>query len=100
MKPSILFWLALGLVCLSAPASTIVLDKPVHLGTPGVPEWREFAGREPVGMNHRHIFKAKASDELSTLLIWQDDVKNGGWQIHLNGKGLGRLATYETEIPQ
>ena len=58
----------------------------------------EFAGREPVGMNHRHIFKAKANDELSTLLIWQDDVKNGGWQIRLNGKGLGRLATYETRL--
>ena len=98
MKPSILFWLAFGLVCLSAPASTIVLDKPIHIGTPGVPEWREFAGREPVGMNHRHTFKAKANDELSTLLIWQDDVKNGGWQIRLNGKGLGRLATYETKV--
>ena len=90
-------YILVGLLPLSA---VTLLDKPLHLGTPGVPEWREFAGREPVGMNYRHTFKSKAFEGPATLLVWQDDVKSGAWQVRLNGNGLGRLATYETKVVQ
>ena len=88
---------------LSAPplafaAAVSVLEKPLHLGTPGVPEWREFAGKSPLGMNHKHAFQAKAFEGPGTLLIWQDDVKSGAWQIRLNGKRLGRLFIYESKV--
>ncbi|MBT5691700.1 MAG: CehA/McbA family metallohydrolase [Opitutae bacterium] len=81
-----------------AVADLLIFDEPKHLGTSGVPEWREFASKTPLGMNLKHVFQAQAFIGAGTLLIWQDDVKSGGWQVRLNGRGLGRLLTYESKV--
>jgi hypothetical protein len=90
--------LSLCLLQAVAVADILIFDESKHLGTPGVPEWREFAEKTPLGMNLKHVFHAQAFIGAGTLLIWQDDVKSGGWQVRLNGQGLGRLHSYESKV--
>ncbi len=96
-KKLFLAWVVCFIQAVSGESVT-VLDKPIHLGTPGVPEWREFAGKKPQGMNFKRAFQSTAFEGPGTLLIWQDDVKSGGWQVRLNGRSLGRLHTYESKM--
>jgi hypothetical protein len=91
-------FLSLCLLRAVVAADILIFDEPKHLGTPGVPEWREFASKTPLGMNLKHVFQAQAFIGAGTLLIWQDDVKSGSWQVRLNGRGLGRLHTNESKV--
>ncbi len=75
----------------------IVTEKTFHLGTKGLPEWNEFAGKDPHGRNLSLDFEGKAFKGASTLFIKQDDVKQG-WRVSLNGKRLGSLERFEPKM--
>ena len=92
--PSFLIFIALH----SLWAETFqVTDKSFHLGTKGVPEWKEFAKLTPDGRNLSLNFEAKAYSKESTLFIRQDDVKEA-WRISLNGKRIGNLERFESKV--
>lgn len=97
-------WLvALGL--LGAPAFVVaqslrVIDDKLHyLGTPGDPEWEEFAGRTPQGRRLDVKFTASANTNENTLLVRQRDVKLD-WGVELNGHRLGKLFLSEQDLVQ
>ncbi len=96
------WFLSLGLVVLATSALTVfgrvvVTDKTFHLGTKGVPEWSEFAGKTPHGRNLSLTFEARVTEEEATLFLRQDDVKQG-WRVSLNGKRLGTLDRFESKV--
>jgi hypothetical protein len=97
------FWAALALVLAPGMSATgaetaRVLDATrYHLGTPGFPEWQEFAGKTPHGRRLDVKFAAEANAAEQALFIRQRDVKQR-WQVQLNGRKIGDLVTVETEL--
>ncbi len=84
--------------CAGIPESGRTIDaRTYHLGVEGKPEWQEFAGSRPHGKGLEVRFEAQANPEEHTLLLRQDDVKQNGWKVQLNGKPLGDL--HPQEIP-
>jgi len=77
-----------------------VIDDQLHyLGTPGDPEWEEFAGRTPQGRRLEVRFTASANTNENTLLVRQRDVKLD-WGVELNGRKLGKLFLSEQDLIQ
>src|ERR1044071_8930286 len=72
----------------------VIDDKLYYLGTPGDPEWQEFAGRTPDGRRLDVKFTARANTNENTLFLRQRDVKLD-WGIELNGRKLGKLSEEE-----
>ena len=88
----------------SAPAAAAAPERPVvidareyHLGTPGFPEWTEFAGKTPHGRRLEGAFPATANATAHTLFLRQRDVKFT-WTVLLNGKKIGALVPMETAL--
>src|SRR2546427_8868940 len=77
----------------------IIDDKLYYLGTPGDPEWQEFAGRTPHGRRLDIKFAAGANTNENTLFLRQRDVKLD-WSVELNGRKLGRLFLSEQDLTQ
>jgi hypothetical protein len=76
---------------------TDLLAAPAHLGVAGRPEWEWFAGRMPTGESLSLTFQARANTTEHTLLIRQQDVKEG-WTVALNGRALGPLLRMEADL--
>src|SRR6266566_6957663 len=74
-------------------------DKLYYLGTPGDPEWEEFAGRTPHGRRLDVKFTARANTNENTLFVRQRDVKLD-WGVELNGRKLGKLFLSEQDLIQ
>ena len=97
-------WLV-ALFLLGAPASLVaqplrvIDDKLYYLGTPGDPEWEEFAGRTPHGRRLDVKFTSRANTNENTLFLRQRDVKLD-WSVELNGRKLGRLFLSEQDLIQ
>ena len=97
-------WLV-TLYLLGAPALLIaqplriIDDKLYYLGTPGDPEWEEFAGRTPHGRRLDIKFAAGANTNENTLFLRQRDVKLD-WSVELNGRKLGQLFLSEQDLIQ
>src|ERR1051326_5217897 len=97
-------WLAaasllLAPVWLAAQPLRVLDDKLYYLGTPGDPEWQEFAGRTPHGRRLDLKFTTQANTNENTLFIRQRDVKLD-WGIELNGRKLGKLFLSEQDLIQ
>src|SRR5206468_1813003 len=97
-------WLV-ALYLLGAPALLVaqplrvIDDKLYYLGTPGDPEWEEFAGRTPHGRRLDVKFMARANTNENTLFLRQRDVKLD-WGVELNGRKLGKLFLSEQDLIQ
>ena len=79
-------------------AKPLTIDsREFHLGTPGFPEWTEFAGKTPHGRRLDLKFPATANTTTNTLFLRQRDVKFT-WTVLLNGKKLGALVPMETPL--
>src|SRR5207249_1381297 len=92
--------LLLGAVASVVAQPLRVIDaKLYYLGTPGDPEWQEFAGKTPHGRRLDLKFTAQASTNESTLFIRQRDVKLD-WAVELNGRKLGKLFLSEQDLIQ
>jgi hypothetical protein len=75
-----------------------VIDaKTYYLGTPGFPEWQEFAGKTPHGRRLDLRFEAKANAIEYTLLFRQRQVKFR-WPVLLNNKRIGWLQAADTPL--
>jgi len=75
-----------------------VIDaKNYHLGTPGFPEWEEFADKTPHGRRLDLRFEAKANVIEHTLLFRQRQVKYR-WPVLLNNKQIGWLQPADTPL--
>jgi len=87
------------LAAMRAPAARaqVLLTQPTHLGVAGRPEWETFAGRTPSGESLTLTFDARANTSEHTLLIRQQDVKQG-WSVELNGQPLGSLVRMEADL--
>jgi hypothetical protein len=77
----------------------VIDEKLYYLGTPGDPEWEEFAGRTPHGRRLDVKFTARANTNENTLFLQQRDVKLD-WGIELNGRKLGKLFLSEQDLVQ
>src|SRR6266498_2930067 len=84
---------------LVAQPSRIIDEKMYYLGTPGDPEWEEFAGRTPHGRRLDIKFAARANTNENTLFVRQRDVKLD-WGVELNGRKLGKLFLSEQDLIQ
>ena len=71
--------------------------KLYHLGTPGAPEWEEFARDIPQSRSVTIKFIAKTNTQENTLFIRQRDVKYD-WSVELNGRKLGKLFLMEADL--
>src|SRR5438046_2528883 len=92
--------LLLGAVASVVAQPLRVIDAKVHyLGTPGDPEWQEFAGKTPHGRRLDLKFAAQANTNENTLFIRQRDVKLD-WIVELNGRKLGKLFVSEQDLVQ
>src|SRR5437879_4728672 len=92
--------LLLGAVASVVAQPLRVIDpKLYYLGTPGDPEWQEFAGKTPHGRRLDLKFAAQANTNESTLFIRQRDVKLD-WAVELNGSKLGKLFLSEQDLIQ
>ncbi|WP_299464492.1 CehA/McbA family metallohydrolase [uncultured Gimesia sp.] len=72
-----------------AGESVIVTSKMIHLRSAGEREWSTF----PESGQQKELsvpFEAEANPSEATLLLRQDDVKQG-WSVELNGTVLGKL---------
>jgi hypothetical protein len=65
-----------------------------HLGTPGQPEWEEFAADPPASRRFDLRFLAEGNSSEQTLLIRQRDVRLR-WGVEINGRSLGALEPIE-----
>src|SRR5437667_5894727 len=74
-------------------------DKLYYLGTPGDPEWEEFAGRTPHDRRLDLRFTAPANTNENTLFLRQRDVKLD-WGVELNGRKLGKLVLSGQDLIQ
>ena len=75
-----------------------VLDKSLHhLGTPGDPEWDEFSHDKAEGRSLELRFASKGKEHENTLFLRQRDVKLD-WDVRLNGRSLGKLLPYESDL--
>ncbi|GDY21643.1 hypothetical protein LBMAG56_29900 [Verrucomicrobiota bacterium] len=82
----------------AAPGRPVVIEaREFHLGTPGFPEWTEFAGKTPHGRRLDFAFPATANATACTLFLRQRDVKFT-WNVLLNGRKLGALVPMETAL--
>ena len=70
-----------------------------HLGTPGKPEWDEFAGSPAEGRSLEVRFAALVNRGEATLSIRQRGVKLP-WRVRLNGRDLGALFVMEEPLVQ
>jgi hypothetical protein len=77
----------------------VIDDKLYYLGTPGDPEWQEFAGRTPHDRRLDVRFTAPANTNENTLFLRQRDVKLD-WGVELNGRKLGKLFLSEQDLIQ
>jgi hypothetical protein len=77
----------------------IIDDKLYYLGTPGDPEWEEYAGKTPYGRRLDVKFTARANTNENTLFVRQRDVKLD-WGVELNGQKLGKLFLSEQDLIQ
>src|SRR6059036_1066321 len=84
---------------LVAQPARIIDEKMYYLGTPGDPEWEEFAGRTPHGRRLDIKFAAGANTNENTLFLRQRDVKLD-WSVELNGRKLGKLFLSEQDLTQ
>ncbi len=78
-------------------AETTLIKAPVHLGTPGFPEWTHFEGSEPHGRQLDLEFESERNETEATLFVRQKDVKYP-WSVKLNGKSIGNLDNMEVEL--
>src|SRR5437667_1430689 len=92
-------FLLLSPALLVAQPLRVIDDKLYYLGTPGDPEWQEFAGRTPVGRRLDLKFTARANTNENTLFLRQRDVKLD-WGVELNGRKLGNLFLSEQDLIQ
>ena len=81
----------------SARAQVVIDGQRHHLGTPGRPEWDEFADDEPEGRTLVLRFDSRPNDREATLIVRQRDVKFD-WDVRLNDRSLGRLLTMEPAL--
>jgi len=81
----------------AADSSRILDARRYHLGTPGEPEWQEFAGDKPYGRRLDIRFSAESNAREATLFIRQDDVKLE-WGVELNGRKIGQLFLMEAPL--
>ena len=91
--------LLLGSVSVIAQPLRMIDPKLYYLGTPGDPEWEEFAGKTPHGRRLDLKFTAPANTNGNTLFIRQRDVKLD-WAVELNGRKLGKLFVSEQDLVQ
>src|SRR5207245_8745009 len=77
----------------------LIDDKLYYLGTPGDPEWQEFAGRTPHGPRLDLKFTARANTNENTLFLRQRDVKLD-WGVEFKGRNLGKLFISEQDLIQ
>ncbi len=68
-----------------------------HLGTPGDPEWSDFANDRAEGRTWQVRFSAEPNTDEATLFIRQRDVKLD-WDVRLNGRTIGKLVTNEADL--
>jgi len=79
-------------------SATVVLDKALHhLGTPGEPEWEEFARDRAEGRSLELRFRALDNPREARLMLRQRDVKLD-WNVSLNGRSIGRLYLMEADL--
>jgi hypothetical protein len=81
----------------AADSARILDARRYHLGTPGEPEWQEFAGDEPYDRRLEIHFSAESNAREATLFIRQDDVKLE-WGVELNGRKIGQLFLMEAPL--
>src|SRR3989454_9205578 len=92
--------LLLGAVAsLVAQPLRVIDEKLYYLGTPGDPEWQEFAGRTPDGRRLDLKFTARANTNENALFLRQREVKLD-WGVELNGRKLGKLFLSEQDLIQ
>src|SRR5437660_4792183 len=91
--------LLLGSLSIVAQPLRMIDPKLYYLGTPGDPEWEEFAGKTPHGRRLDLKFTAPANTNGNTLFIRQRDVKLD-WAVELNGRKLGKLFVSEQDLIQ
>ena len=68
-----------------------------HLGTPGFPEWEEFAKSRAHGRRLDIKFDAEPNTKAQTLLIRQRQVK-ARWPVLLNNQRIGYLLNIDTKL--
>ena len=84
----------------SARSADLVVDRGMHhLGTPGEPEWQEFAGDRAAGTGLELRFRAVDNPREATLLVRQHDVKLE-WKVSLNDRSIGLLCQMEADLEQ
>ena len=75
-----------------------VLDAKVyHLGTPGFPEWEEFANSQAHGRRLDIQFNAEPNATPQTLFIRQRQAK-ARWNVLLNNQRLGSLLNIDSKL--
>jgi hypothetical protein len=74
-----------------------LLERAVHLGVQGFPEWKHFEDSAPHGRQLDLKFKGQPNPDEATLFIRQQDVKYP-WSVKLNGKSIGALDNMEVEL--
>ena len=89
MRFVLLFLASLAALAAAEQAAHVLDAQRHHLGTPGLPEWEEFASSTPYGRQLEIAFATAVTSE-STLLIRQRNVKTT-WNVLLNGRKLGTL---------
>jgi len=68
-----------------------------HLGTPGFPEWEEFAKSQAHGRRLDIKFEAVPNAQPQTLLIRQRQVK-ARWPVLLNNQRIGYLLNIDSKL--
>jgi hypothetical protein len=81
----------------SAAAPRVLDGASHHLGTPGKPEWEEFAASPAEGRTLTVRFAAEDHRGEATLFIRQRGVKLA-WRVRLNSRDLGALAAMEEPL--
>ena len=74
-----------------------ILQRPVHLGIAGQPEWESFRGNPPAGESLNLTFAAQPNTDEFSLLVRQADVKQD-WQVEINGTRIGPLIRMEADL--
>ena len=92
----------IGLVSVPVPGPVLAAPRVVdrathHLGTPGDPEWDDFAADRAEGRALELRFEAEANPRPATLFVRQRDVKLD-WNVCVNGRKIGRLVPNEADL--
>src|SRR5437763_14709318 len=96
LSGSFLVWMP---ALLLAQTPRVIDPKLYYLGTPGDPEWQEFAGKTTPGRRLDLRFSAQVNTNENTLFIRQRDVKLE-WGVELNRRKLGKLFVCEQDLIQ